>query len=406
VHGVKKVTPHIPSKNLALRSEGPAFRTHGQTARFPGALRDPGAGMSRPLQTKPLGVTVSVPSANVHNGGPGRPIQRHENPIGRGHPNIPSTAVIQRKGKLMTQMHATGLPTNNTYHCEIVIDSNMNFYGGGGKKNWHDIQRLSIKLGITHTPKDGNLHAEDSAILQVLRAIDSKMVKPGHGTVSVRITAAPCQRCAKNLYSLAKYLKRLLRIKASYVTTAQVDDDSGLEGVKFLSETGIPFRLWSEADRAGAAKVWKRPRGTQEPGFDNSQYSTAWFENSIRAKLRAEDIKKGSIPHYNQALDWQKRYNKSLDLIRQYFPQADQKWSTLDVSNKAFAWATRISAQELALRRTRGADKAIVTQIVPQFATPVIDISDDSDDEPPKLKKRRITVQTPGESTLGWDGEK
>jgi hypothetical protein len=161
---------------------------------------------------------------------------------------------------------ATRLVDSQTYYCEITIDGGFNVKGKGADflpENWQ--KSITAQFGDyilpdDHEPKRKGLrrgkdipHAEDAAIYHLITTrLEPLRNHDDHGIrwLSVTIGAAPCKRCATNLVKLAELFKRTLRVKASKITK------EGEGGIEYLAQEGVPFRLWTEAQRE-ASKRWR-----------------------------------------------------------------------------------------------------------------------------------------------------
>jgi hypothetical protein len=191
-----------------------------------------------------------------------RPLPRHfQEPV----KFVQSSQILQPKGRLLTVKQATRLVDGQTYYCEITIDGGFNVKGKGADhlpEGWQTTisrQFGDYILPDDHPPKQKGWrwgrdipHAEDAAIYHLItEQLEPLKNHDDHGTrwLSVTIGAAPCERCATNLVKLAKLFKRTLRVKASKITK------EGKQGIKYLAEEKVPFRLWTEAQRE-ASKRW------------------------------------------------------------------------------------------------------------------------------------------------------
>lgn len=206
--------------------------------------------------------------------------------------------VMQAKGRLTTVNQATPHVDGQTYYCEISVDGANNVRGKNGKKSklkmtppndaedaqeWKRQQKAKIhqehvgffaKISAqfpTFTPRtgdDNNPHAEDDAIFQLVTKKKSKLKKGA--TLSVTISAAPCERCAKNLHALSQYFNMPIRIKATEIT------NDGRTGIQYLAQNQIPFRVWTDAQRDNSKRIWKKA---------GAKHSTAEIINEIKEAL-------------------------------------------------------------------------------------------------------------------------
>lgn len=211
---------------------------------------------------------------------------------------------IQRKGgKLTFTELSIYSPGNSATFAEVTLD-------GQSLDKWDN------KDEVDPDNEEENKHAEHK-IVDDLRGKYLNKLRAAK-VLSLTINRAPCESCAKRLVKLKEDFNIEIRVKATIIT------EKGLGGLPVLAAAGIPFRIFTIAQREAIGKNKGKNNRKRVWGKGN-RYFTEAKRVEKTAKGNDRDLKTASKDLSTDTGRTQEE-QANLEKARPYYPNAHLSW--------------------------------------------------------------------------------